>query len=72
MYLDSVYYTGNDFYRQQLRDRPDALALFNRMPAFILEQHMRRLRHEGSVSLYEWQPPQPAGGRAAGADKWAR
>ncbi|MVN75687.1 hypothetical protein GO988_05050 [Hymenobacter sp. HMF4947] len=68
VYLDSTYYTGNTFYRDQLRDRPDALALFNRMPAFVLEQHMRRLAHEGPHSLYEWQPVLPAaagGGRAA-------
>jgi hypothetical protein len=57
VYLDSSYYSGaNNFYRDELKDRPEMLALFNRVPAFIREQHMRRLRHEGSVSLYEWQP----------------
>ncbi len=57
VYLDSAYYSGaNNYYRDLLKDRPEALALFNRVPAFIQEQHMRRLRHEGSVSLYEWQP----------------
>jgi len=34
------------------------LSLFERAPSFIREQHMRRLRHEGSWSLYEWQPKQ--------------
>lgn len=57
VYLDSAYYSGaNNFYRDELKDRPEVLALFNRVPAFIREQHMRRLRHEGSISLYEWQP----------------
>jgi hypothetical protein len=57
VYLDSTYYSGaNNFYRDELKDRPEMLALFNRVPAFIQEQHMRLLRHEGSVSLYEWQP----------------
>jgi hypothetical protein len=57
VYLDSAYYSGaNNYYRDLLKDRPEVLALFNRVPAFIQEQHMRRLRHEGSVSLYEWQP----------------
>ena len=57
VYLDSAYYDGNNnFYRDQFKDRPEVLALFNRTPDFIREQHMRRLRHQGSVSLYEWQP----------------
>ncbi|MGI4743907.1 MAG: hypothetical protein ACRYG7_52830 [Janthinobacterium lividum] len=57
VYLDSAYYSGaNNFYRDELKDRPDMLALFNRTPDFIREQHMRRLRHEGTVSWYEWQP----------------
>ena len=57
VYLDSAYYDGrNNYYRDQLKDRPEVLALFNRTPDFIREQHMRRLRHQGSVSLYEWQP----------------
>jgi hypothetical protein len=57
VYLDSAYFSGtNNFYRDQLRDRPEVLALYERMPVFIQEQHMRRLRHAGTVSLYEWQP----------------
>ena len=57
VFLDSAYYDGrNNFYRDELKDRPDVLALFNRVPDFMREQHMRRLRHQGSWSLYEWQP----------------
>lgn len=57
VFLDTAYYDGrNNFYRDQLKDRPEVLALFTRAPAFIREQHMRRLRHQGSWSLYEWQP----------------
>jgi hypothetical protein len=56
VFLDTAYYDGrNNFYRDQLKDRPEVLALFNRVPDFIREQHMRRLRHQGSWSLYEWQ-----------------
>jgi|GEM_PF-2429417 len=58
VYLDSTYYSGaNNFYRDQLKDRPEVLALFNREPAFIQEQHMRRVAHQGPYSVYEWQPP---------------
>jgi len=57
VFLDTAYYDGrNNFYRDQLKDRPEVLALFTRVPDFIREQHMRRLRHQGSWSLYEWQP----------------
>lgn len=57
VYLDTTYYTGgNNFYRDQLKDRPEVLALFNRAPAFVQEQHMRRLAHQGPYSIYEWQP----------------
>ncbi|MVN75688.1 hypothetical protein GO988_05055 [Hymenobacter sp. HMF4947] len=56
VFLDTAYYDGrNNYYREQLKDRPEVLALFERVPAFIQEQHMRRLRHQGSWSLYEWQ-----------------
>ena len=62
VFLDSVYYDGrNNYYRETLHERPGMLAAFERAPAFIQEQHMRRLRHEGSWSLYEWYPKgQPA------------
>jgi hypothetical protein len=57
VFLDSTFFNGGDnFYRDQLKDRPEMLALYNRAPAFIREQHMRRLAHQGSYSLYEWQP----------------
>jgi len=57
VYLDTTYYNGiNSMYRDELKDRPEVLALFNRGPDFIREQHMRRLVHQGPYSLYEWQP----------------
>ena len=57
VFLDSAYYDGrNNYYRETLHERPGMLALFERAPAFILEQRMRRLRHQGSWSLYEWYP----------------
>lgn len=57
VYLDTAYFNGNNnYYRDQLKDRPEVLGLFNRAPAFVQEQHMRRLRHQGQYSLYEWQP----------------
>jgi hypothetical protein len=57
VFLDTAYYDGrNNFYREQLTRLPEVLALFERAPSFIREQHMRRLRHQGSWSLYEWQP----------------
>ena len=59
VFLDTAYYDGrNNFYREELKNWPEVLALFERAPSFIREQHMRRLRHEGSWSLYEWQPKQ--------------
>ena len=56
--LDSAYYTPgtSNTFRDQFKDRPELLALFNRVPEFIREQHMRRLNHYGNLSLYEWQP----------------
>ena len=57
VFLDTTYYNGtNNTYRDQLRDRPEVLSLFNRQPAFIQEQHMRRLTRQGPYTLYEWQP----------------
>ncbi|QKG52503.1 hypothetical protein [Hymenobacter sp. BRD67] len=57
VFLDSAYYNGqNTYYRDLLKDRPEMLALFNRVPDFIREQGMYRLRHQGNWSLYEWQP----------------
>lgn len=60
VFLDSAYYDGsNNYYRDQLKDRPDMRALFEHTPGFIREQHMRRLVHQGSWSLYEWYPKGP-------------
>lgn len=60
VYVDSAYYNGqNNYYRDQLKDRPEMLALFERTDDFIREQHMKRIRHEGSRSLYEWYPKGP-------------
>ncbi|GAB3878028.1 hypothetical protein GCM10028824_39170 [Hymenobacter segetis] len=57
VFLDTAYFDGrNNYYRDMLKDRPEMLARFNRMPTFPQEQHMRRLRHQGSWSLYEWYP----------------
>ncbi len=57
VFLDSAYYDGrNNYYRDLLKNRPEMLALFERMGDFIREQHLRRLSHQGSWSLYEWQP----------------
>ncbi|MFD2719388.1 hypothetical protein ACFST9_11730 [Hymenobacter monticola] len=63
VYLDTAYYDGrNNYYRDMLRDRPTMRAVFERAPAFIREQHMVRIGHQGSQSLYEWFPKgQPAG-----------
>jgi hypothetical protein len=60
VYLDSSYYNGqNNYYRDQLKDRPEMLALFERTGDFIREQHMKRIRHKGTQSLYEWYPKGP-------------
>ena len=57
VFLDSAYYDGrNNYYRDGLRDRPRMRAAFERAPAFIREQRMRRIKHQGSWSLYEWYP----------------
>jgi hypothetical protein len=66
VYLDTAYYDGrNNYYRDLLRDRPTMRAVFERAPAFIREQHMVRVGHQGSQSLYEWFPKgQPAAGPA--------
>ena len=57
VYLDTAYYDGgNNYYRDLLKDRPEMLALFNRGPGFIHDQHMRLLTRQGRYSLYEWQP----------------
>ena len=57
VFLDSAYYDGrNNYYRDLLKERPDMLARFEHTPDFIREQHMRRIRHLGSWSLYEWYP----------------
>lgn len=61
VFLDTAYYDGrNNYYRDLLKDRPELLALFERTPAFINEQHLHRINHQGSWSLYEWYPKQPA------------
>ncbi len=57
VFLDSAYYDGrNNYYRDLLKDCPEMRALFEYTPKFIREQHERRLVHQGSWSLYEWQP----------------
>lgn len=57
VFLDTAYYDGhNNHFRDLLRDRPEMLATFERGPAFIREQHMRRLNQVGSWSIYEWYP----------------
>ena len=57
VFLDSAYYDGrNNYYRDQLRDRPEMRTLFERTPNFIREQHLHRLSHKGSWSLYAWWP----------------
>ncbi|HEX8349465.1 MAG TPA: hypothetical protein VF598_05875 [Hymenobacter sp.] len=57
VFLDTAYYDGrNNYYRDQLKDRPQMRALFERTADFIREQHLRRINHQGSWSLYEWQP----------------
>jgi hypothetical protein len=71
VFLDTAYFDGrNNYYRDMLRERPTMKAVFEREPAFIQEQGLRRIRHQGSWSLYEWFPkgrptptaqPQPAG-----------
>ncbi|MBF9143086.1 hypothetical protein [Hymenobacter properus] len=67
VYLDTAYYDGrNNYYRDMLRDRPTMRAVFERAPAFIQEQHMVRIAHQGSQSLYEWFPKgQPTPGPAS-------
>ncbi|WP_375416333.1 hypothetical protein [uncultured Hymenobacter sp.] len=57
VFLDSAYYDGrNNYYRDQLKDRPEGRAAFERAPDFIREQHLRRISHQGNWSLYEWFP----------------
>lgn len=57
VFLDTAYYDGrNNYYRETLRDRAPMRAAFERGPAFIREQRMARIRHQGSWSLYEWYP----------------
>ena len=59
VFLDTAYYDGrNNYYRELLKPeaRPEMRALFERGPDFIREQQMRRVAHQGSWSLYEWQP----------------
>ncbi|MDO7875071.1 hypothetical protein Q5H93_10045 [Hymenobacter sp. ASUV-10] len=59
VFLDTAYYDGrNNYYRDLLKpeERPEMRAIFERGPDFIREQQMRRLAHQGSWSLYEWQP----------------
>ncbi len=57
VFLDTTYFDGrNNYYRDAVRERPLMKAAFEREPAFVLEQHMHRIRHQGSWSLYEWYP----------------
>ena len=62
VFLDTAYYDGrNNYYRDGLRERPTTRAIYERGPDFIRENHLRRIRHQGSWSLYEWFPKgQPA------------
>lgn len=57
VFLDTAYYDGrNNFYREELKNRPEMLALFERADDFIRERQLRRIGHFGSRSLYEWFP----------------
>jgi hypothetical protein len=57
VYLDTTYYNGqNNYYRDVLKDRPEMLALFDRTDDFMREQHMKFIRRQGNLSLYEWYP----------------
>ena len=57
VFLDTVYFDGrNNYYRDLVRERPTMRAVYEREPVFIHEQHMRRIRHQGTWSLYEWYP----------------
>ena len=57
VFLDTAYFDGrNNYYRDVLRERPTMQAVYERGPLFIQEQGMRRIRHQGSMSLYEWYP----------------
>ncbi|WP_201977638.1 hypothetical protein [Hymenobacter rubidus] len=66
VFVDTAYFDGrNNYYRDLLRERPTMKAVYEREPAFIQEQGMRRIRHQGSWSLYEWFPK----GTAAAASR---
>ena len=57
VFLDTAYFDGrNNYYRDLLRERPTMRAVYERETVFIQEQHLRRIRHQGSWSLYEWYP----------------
>jgi hypothetical protein len=57
VFLDTAYFDGhNNYYIDILRERPTMKAVYDRETAFIREQGMRRIRHQGSWSLYEWYP----------------
>ncbi|MBH8558774.1 DUF2339 domain-containing protein [Hymenobacter negativus] len=57
VFLDTAYYDGrNNYYRDMLRERPTMQAVYERAPVFIREQHLRRIKQQGSWSLYEWYP----------------
>lgn len=57
VFLDTVYFDGrNNYYRDILRDRPTMRPVYEREMAFVREQGMRRIRHQGTWSLYEWYP----------------
>ncbi|UYZ61415.1 hypothetical protein [Hymenobacter weizhouensis] len=65
VFVDSAYYNGqNNHFRELLKERPHLLALFERTDDFIQEQRLKRIRRQGTWSLYEWYPHgQPAAGK---------
>lgn len=61
VFLDSAYYNGsNNYYRDNLRERPQMLEVFERGDDFIREQSLQLLRKEGTLALYAWYPRRKA------------
>lgn len=60
VYFDTAYYDGRDnFYRDNLKDRPAMRAAFERGDDFVREWRLQRLRRVGRWALYAWYPQQP-------------